>query len=164
MNDYTYQKFKETFEDAQTPEAKQNAIITLLDSNIDVKEYKEDIQEYKDQLKDLKHQMEVDEDAYINKGIDNGTFTLYTCTQNTHQYTAGNKYYVSIDNIKTRYTAALIGDAPESEIPKEIKEYFNGLRDLIWIVTDNGLGTLKKKELVVGFNFDFDFYKHFTKL
>jgi hypothetical protein len=131
MNDYTYQKFKETFEDAQTPEAKQNAIITLLDSNIDVKEYKEDIQEYKDQLKDLKHQMEVDEDAYINKGIDNGTFTLYTCTQNTHQYTAGNKYYVSIDNIKTRYTAALIGDAPESEIPKEIKEYSYSFKSML---------------------------------
>lgn len=164
MNDYTYQKFKETFEDAETPEAKQNAIITLLDSNIDLNEYKEDIQEYKDQLKDLKHQMEVDEDAYINKGIDNGTFTLYTCTQNINQYTAGSNYYVSIDNIKTRYTAALIGNAPESEIPNEIKEYFNGLRDLIWIVTDNGLGTLKKKELVVGFNSDFDFSKHFTKL
>lgn len=165
MNDYTYQKFKEDFENAETPEAKQNAIFTLLDSNIDLNEYKEDIQEYKDQLKDLKHQMEVDEDASINIGIDNGTFTLYTCTQNIHQYTAGNNYYVSIDNIKTRYTAALIGDAPESEIPNAIKEYFNGLKDLIWIVTDNGLGTLKKKELVVGLNFhDFDFNKHFTKL
>jgi hypothetical protein len=158
-NQYTYQKFKETFEDAQTPEAKQEAIITLLDSNIDLNEYKEDIQEYKDQLKDLKHQIELENDVYINTCIDNGTFTLYTCTQNTHQYTAGNNYYVSIDNIKTRYTAALIGDAPESEIPQEVKEYFNGLRDLIWIVTDNGLGTLKKKELV-----HFDFNKHFTKL
>jgi hypothetical protein len=158
-NQYTYQKFKEEFEDAETPDAKQNAIITLLDSNIDLNEYKEDIQEYRNQLKDLKHQIEVDEDAYINKGIDNGNFTLYTCTQDVNQYTAGNNYYVSIDNIKTRYTAALIGDAPESEIPNEIKEYFNGLKDLIWIVTDNGLGTLKKKELVY-----FDFNKHFKKL
>jgi len=159
MNDYTYQKFKETFEDAETPEAKQKALMTLLDSDIDVKEYKEDIQEYRAQLQDLKDQIDGVIDASINTGIENGTFTLYTCTQNTHQYTVGNNYYVSIDNIKTRYTAALIGDAPESEIPKEIKEYFNGLRDLIWIVTDNGLGTLKKKELV-----HFDFNKHFTKL
>jgi alkyl sulfatase BDS1-like metallo-beta-lactamase superfamily hydrolase len=165
MNDYTYQKFKEDFEDAETPEAKQKALMTLLDSDIDVKEYKEDIQEYRAQLQDLKDQIDGVIDASINTGIENGTFTLYTCTQNIHQYTAGNNYYVSIDNIKTRYTAALIGDAPESEIPQEVKEYFNGLRDLIWIVTDNGLGTLKKKELVVGLNFhDFDFNKHFTKL
>jgi hypothetical protein len=165
MNDYTYQKFKEDFEDAETPEAKQKALMTLLDSDIDVKEYKEDIQEYRAQLQDLKDQIDGVIDASINTGIENGTFTLYTCTQNIHQYTAGNNYYVSIDNIKTRYTAALIGDAPESEIPNAIKEYFNGLKDLIWIVTDNGLGTLKKKELVVGLNFhDFDFNKHFTKL
>lgn len=43
MNDYTYQKFKEDFENAETPETKQEAIITLLDSNIDLNEYKEDI-------------------------------------------------------------------------------------------------------------------------
>jgi hypothetical protein len=158
-NQYTYQKFKEDFEDAETPEAKQKALMTLLDSDIDVKEYKEDIQEYRAQLKDLKDQIDGVIDASINTGIENGTFTLYTCTQDAHQYTAGNNYYVSIDNIKTRYTAALIGDAPESEIPQEVKEYFNGLKDLIWIVTDNGLGTLKKKELV-----HFDFTKHFTKL
>jgi len=75
---YTYEKFKEDFEDAQTPEAKQEAIFSLLDSDIDVNEYKEDIQEYRAQLQDLKNQMEVEEDASINVGIENGTFKLYT--------------------------------------------------------------------------------------
>ena len=160
---YTYDKFKEDFEDAQTPEAKQEAIFTLLDSDIDVKEYKEDIQEYRAQLQDLKNQMEVEEDASIDAGIENGTFKLYTCIEDVNQYKAGSNYYVKVDSIKTRYTAALIGDASESEIPSEIKEYFNGLKDLIWIVTDDGIGTLKKKNLVVGKTFEnFDFSKHFT--
>ena len=160
---YTYEKFKEDFEDAQTPEAKQEAIYTLLDSDIDVKEYKEDIQEYRAQLQDLKNQMEVEEDASIDVGIENGAFKLYACIEDVDQYKAGSNYYVNVDSIKTRYTAALIGDASESEIPSEIKEYFNGLKDLIWIVTDDGIGTLKKKNLVVGKTFEnFDFSKHFT--
>ena len=98
-------------------------------------------------------------DASINAGIENGTFKLYTCIEDVNQYKAGSNYYVNVDSIKTRYTAALIGDASESEIPSEIKEYFNGLRDLIWIVTDDGIGTLKNKNLVI----DFEFSKHFAK-
>ena len=157
--EYTYEKFKEDFEYAQTPEGKQQAIYALLDSNIDVREYKEDIQEYRAQLQDLKNQMEAEEDASINAGIENGTFKLYTCIEDVDQYKAGSNYYVNVDSIKTRYTAALIGDASESEIPSEIKEYFNGLKDLIWIVTDDGIGTLKNKNLVI----DFEFSKHFAK-
>ena len=156
--EYTYEKFKEDFEDAQTPDAKQEAIFTLLDSDIDVNEYKEDIQEYRAQLQDLKNQMEVEEDASIDTGIESDTFKLYTCIEDVDQYKAGRNYYVKVDSIKTKYTAALIGDGSESEIPSEIKEYFNGLKDLIWVVTDEGIGTLKKKNLVV----DFDFSKHFA--
>jgi len=155
---YTYEKFKEDFEEAQTPEAKQEAIFTLLDSNIDVKEYKEDIQEYRAQLQDLKNQMEVEEDASINTGIENGNFKLYTCIEDVDQYKAGINYYVKVDPIKTRYTAALIGEGSESEIPSQIQKYVGGLKDLIWIVTDEGIGTFKKKNLVR----DFDFSKHFT--
>ena len=40
----------------------------------------------------------------------------------------------------------------------KIQEYVAGLKDLIWIVTDDGIGTLKKKNLVL----DFAFSKHFT--
>jgi hypothetical protein len=37
------------------------------------------------------------------------------------------------------------------------------LKDLIWIVTDDGIGTLKKKNLETGKTFEhFDFSKHFT--
>jgi len=157
--EYTYEKFKEDFEDAQTPEAKQEALITLLDSDIDVKEYKEDIQEYRAQLQDLKDQIDGVIDASINTGIENGTFELYTCTEDVDQYKAGNNYYVKVDGIKKRYTETIAGgEAFVKDLDPKIQEYIAGLKDLIWIVTDEGIGTLKKKNLVV----DFDFSKHFT--
>jgi len=156
---YTYEKFKEDFEDAQTPEAKQEAIFTLLDSDIDVKEYKEDIQEYRAQLQDLKDQMEVEEDASIDVGIENGTFKLYTCTEDVDQYKAERNYYVKVDEIKKRYTETIAGgEVFVKDLDPKIQEYIAGLKDLILIVTDEGIGTLKKKNLVL----DFDFSKHFT--
>jgi hypothetical protein len=156
---YTYEKFKEDFEDAQTPEAKQEVLMTLLDSDIDVKEYKEDIQEYRAHLQDLKDQIEVEEDASINTGIENGNFKLYTCIEDVDQYKAGNNYYVKVDGIKKRYTETIAGgEAFVKDLDPKIQEYIAGLKDLIWIVTDNGIGTFKKKNLVT----DFDFSKHFT--
>jgi hypothetical protein len=156
---YTYEKFKEDFEDAQTPEAKQEALMTLLDSDIDVKEYKEDIQEYRAHLQDLKDRIEVEEDASINTGIENGNFKLYTCIEDVDQYKAGNNYYVKVDGIKKRYTETIAGgEAFVKDLDPKIQEYIAGLKDLIWIVTDNGIGTFKKKNLVT----DFDFSKHFT--
>ena len=156
---YTYAKFKEDFEDAQTPKAKQEAIYALLDSDIDVKEYKEDIQEYRAQLQDMKNQMEVEEDASINAGIENGTFKLYECIEDVDRYKAGSRYYAKVDPIKTSYAEKLAGgEAFVKDLDIRIQEYVGGLKDLVWIVTDEGIGTLKKKNIVV----DFDFSKHFS--
>ena len=160
--EYTYEKFKEDFESAQTPEGKQQAIIDLLDSDLDVREYKEDLKEYRAQLQDLKEQMDAEEDASISAGIESGAFELYECVEDVDRYKAGSRYYVKVDPIKERYTSALVGDGSEykaTEAYAKIQEYISGLKDLIWIVTDEGIGTLKKKNLVR----DFEFSKHFAK-
>jgi hypothetical protein len=158
---YTYAKFKEDFEDAQTPEAKQNAIFTLLDSDIDLNEYKEDIQEYRLQLQDLKDQLDLEEDTSINIGIENVDFKLYTCIEDVNHYKAGTNYYVKVDEIKKRYTETIAGgEVFVKDLDPKIQEYITGLKDLIWIVSDKGIGTLKKKNLVT----DFDFSKYFIKL
>ena len=158
--EYTYEKFKEDFESAQTPEGKQQAIIDLLDSDLDVREYKEEIQEYRAQLKDLKDQMDAEEDASISAGIESGTFKLYECVEDVDRYKAGSRYYAKVDPIKTRYAEKLAGgEAFVKDLDAKIQEYVGGLKDLIWIVTDEGIGTLKKKNLVR----DFEFSKHFAK-
>ena len=41
MTKYTIEQFVEDFEDAQTPDAKQSVLLTLLDSDVDVVEHKE---------------------------------------------------------------------------------------------------------------------------
>jgi hypothetical protein len=158
--EYTYEKFKEDFESAQTPEGKQQAIIALLDSDLDVSEYKEDIKEYRAQLQDLKDQMDAEEDASISEGIETGTFELYTCVEDVDRYKAGSRYYAKVDPIKTRYAEKLAGgEAFVKDLDIKIQEYISGLKDLIWIVTDEGIGTLKKKNLARGFEFS----KHFAK-
>jgi hypothetical protein len=45
------------------------------------------------------------------------------------------------------------------DIPEALLDYINGIKPLIWIVTDNGIGSLKYKVLVT----DFDFSEHFNK-
>ena len=96
-------------------------------------------------------------------GMENGTFKLYTCIEDVDQYKAGSNYYVKVDPIKERYTSALVGNGSEYEVPAKIQEYVAGLKDLVWIVTDDGIGTLKKKNLVAGNAFEyFDFSRHFA--
>ena len=50
------------------------------------------------------------------------------------------------------------GEVFLKDLDTKIQDYIGGLKDLVWIVTDDGIGTLKRKNLVV----DFDFSKHFT--
>ncbi len=160
--EYTYETFKGEFENSSSPEEKQNILIKLLDSGLDVREYKEEIQEYRAQLKDLRDQMEKEEDEAISKAIENGEFKLYTCIEDVNDYPfykSGEKYYVKIDGIKRRYTESIAGDESfVKDLDPKIQEYISGLKDLIWIVQDNGIGSLKRKNLVR----DFDFSKHFT--
>ena len=131
--EYTYEKFKEDFESAQTPERKQQAIIDLLDSDLDVREYKEDIKEYRAQLQDLKEQMDAEEDASIRAGIESGTFELYECVEDVDRYKAGSRYYAKVDPIKERYTSALVGDGSEYEVPAKIQEYVSNDCNTFWI-------------------------------
>jgi len=153
MIKYTIEKFVEDFEDAQTPDAKQSVLLTLLDSDVDVVEHKELLKEYKEQIQDLKDQLDIEGDAVINIEIEQGFVKLYTCTKSVGNYIEGSNYYVKIDDVRSKYTESFEGD-----VPQPIKDYFDGIKSLIWIVNDNGIGTLKHKRLVT----DFDFSEHFS--
>ena len=153
MTKYTIEQFVEDFEDAQTPDAKQSVLLTLLDSDVDVVEHKELLKEYKEQIQDLKDQLDIEGDVVINIEIEQGFLKLYTCTKSVGNYIEGSNYYVKIDDVRSKYTESFEGD-----VPQPIKDYFNGIKPLIWIVNDNGIGTLKYKRLVI----DFDFSEHFS--
>jgi hypothetical protein len=152
--EYTIEQFVEDFDDAQTPEDKQEVLLKLLDSDIDLVENKEIIKEYRAQIQDLKEQLDIEADAVINIQIEQGFVELYTCNKSVNEFVEGCRYYVQIDDVRSKYTNSFEGDVPQA-----MKDYFNGIKPLIWIVIDNGIGTLKDKRLVT----DFEFTEHFTK-
>jgi hypothetical protein len=155
--EYTIEQFIEEFEEAQTPDAKQEVMLRLLDSDIDLVDNKELLIEYKAQIQDLKEQISIEEDIKINDLIENGSMELYTCTKIVNEFVEGNRYYVQIDDVKSKYTESF--ERSYFYIPDSIKEYVENIKPLIWIITDNGIGSLKYKVLVT----DFDFSEHFTK-
>jgi hypothetical protein len=152
--EYTIEQFIEDFEMAQTPDAKQEVMLKLLDSDIDLVDNKELLIEYKAQIADLREQINIEEDIKINDLIDKDLMSLYTCTKSVNEFVEGSRYYVQIDDVKSKYTESFEGDIPEALV-----DYINGIKPLIWIVNDSGIGSLKYKVLVT----DFDFSEHFNK-
>jgi hypothetical protein len=154
ITEYTIEQFVEEFEEAQTPDAKNEVLLKLLDSDIDVVDNKELLIEYKAQIADLREQINIEEDIKIDDLIDKGLMSLYTCTKSVNEFVEGSNYYVEIDDYKSKLVAI-----EGIDIPDTIKVYVSGIKPLIWIVTDSGIGSLKYKVLVT----DFDFSEHFNK-
>jgi len=155
--EYTIEQFGEEFEEAQTPDAKQEVMLRLLDSDIDLVDNKELLIEYKAQIADLREQISIEEDIKINDLIDKDLISLYTCTKSVNEFVEGSNYYVQIDDVKSKYVESF--ERSYFYIPDAIKAYVDNIKPIIWIVTDNGIGSLKYKVLVT----DFDFSEHFTK-
>ena len=152
--EYTIEQFIEDFEEAQTPDAKQAVFQTLIESDIDLVDNKELLIEYRAQIADLREQLHIEEDIKINDLIDRGSMVLMTCIKAIDEFVEGSSYYVMIDDVKSKYTESF-GD----DIPQALKDYLNGIKPLVWIVNDSGIGTLKYRKLVT----DFEFSDYFTK-
>ena len=152
--EYTIEQFIEDFDDAQTPDAKQSVFQKLTESDIDLVDNKELLIEYKAQIADLREQLHIEEDIKINDLIDRGSMVLMTCIKAIDEFVEGSSYYVMIDDVKSKYTESF-GD----DIPQALKDYLNGIKPLVWIVNDSGIGTLKYRKLVT----DFEFSDYFTK-
>jgi hypothetical protein len=68
-----------------------------------------------------------------------GKWQLYTCIKDVNVCTTGNNYYVKIDDMAKEYK--------DAEVPEGIADYISKIKPIIWIVTDNGIGTLKSRNL-----------------
>lgn len=146
---YTIEQFQEEFDNVETPEAKQSLIEKLFDSDVNVLEHKELIKEYKAQIEDIKESIAIEEDIKITNLIESGEATLYTCTKSIDEFVEGRNYYVVIDDVKSKYQQSL-GDVPEA-----LKQYIDNIKPIVWLINDNGIGTLKYKKVI---NFDLSFY------
>lgn len=152
------EQFEIEFNNAPTLSAKEELLDALLQSDSDLglseEELKENVREYKAQLNDFKEQLETEADAIINQEIENRKYKLYTCVKNTDEYVEGRDYYVFIDDVASEYRSLDV-----DKISKELADYVNNIKPIVWIVSDNGIGTLKRKNVYKG-----DFSKYFTEL
>lgn len=152
----TLDKFEQDFNSSTSYEAKRELLDQLMASDIDfsISENKERFKEYMEQAKDFKDELKREKDSLINQDIDDGKFQLYTCIKTSDNFTSGKNYYVKIDDLSKLYSDTQIGD-----LNKDLSDYIKSVKPLVWIVLDDGIGTLKRKEL-----FDFDeFDSNFTK-
>jgi methionine synthase II (cobalamin-independent) len=140
--DYTIDQFESDFEEASSYDQKNEVILRSLDL-LDIRdiEVREVILKLRYELKDYQLEMNKEEDVSCNRDIESGSCELYKCIKSIDNLLEGYSYYVKIDDVKSKYTEAL-GDIPES-----IKEYIDSIKPLIWIISDNGIGTLKTKNV-----------------
>ena len=139
---YTLEQFESDFDGVDSIEDKNKVLEKALD-NFDVfnPEVKETFLKFRNELEDYRLEMKKEADASCNMGIESGSFELYKCIKSIDNFVEGMTYYVKIDDVKSKYTEAL------GETPDAIKEYVSNIKPLIWIISDDGIGTLKTKNV-----------------
>ena len=139
---YTLEQFESDFDGADSIDDKNKVLEKALD-NFDVTdpEVKETLLKFRNEIKDYQLEMKKEADLSCNKDIESGSCELYKCIKSINNFVEDYNYYVKIDDVRGKYTEAL------GETPDAIKEYISNIKPLIWIISDNGIGTLKMKNI-----------------
>jgi len=146
------EKFYNEFNFAQTAEEKQ----VLLDEFVSVSEISDDeVKELKAQINDIIELEATANDLTISLEIEEGKYTLYSCVKSIDSYQSGCNYYIKVDDPKEFYQMTGIGETNEI-----IKNMIDSMRPIYYIILDDGIGTLKRKNI---FPNDVDFSDYFTK-
>lgn len=147
-----YDNFIEEFNFANTSEEKQNLLNNYLNTN---SLSEEDLKEFKAQINDIKENNSIEEDIVISMEIEDGKYNLYTCLKSIDGYNMGSNYYVKVDDPKEFYKSTGIG-----ETNSIIQNMIDAIKPIYWIVTDDGIGTLKRKNI---FSNSIEFENYFIK-
>jgi hypothetical protein len=144
---YTIEDFQIEMKSVETPQEMTGVIDKLLDSDIDVSnpEIKEMILEYRGQIEDYKKDMAIEEDKYCNQLIESGECELYLCKKDVQWWKVGNRYYVRVDDTKAKAIENL--KEVMDRLKPEVVDRINSMKPLIWVISDNGIGTLKSRHL-----------------
>ena len=135
------QKFQEDFHNAISIETKKNLLDNLINNTQpDNDEIIDIISDYQNYLKDFQETQAQIQDKQIIEDIDNGKYQLMTCIKSTDDLTCGNHYYVKIDDMRSQ-----LMEQWQNNLTPVILNYINGIKSIIWVIVDDGLGTLKRK-------------------
>jgi hypothetical protein len=127
------------FNFAQTVEEKKTILEELI-SNNQISE--EDIKELQSQINDIIENEASEENVKISLEIEDGKFTLYSCIKSIDIYQSGHNYYAKVDNPKDFYKMTGIG-----ETNSIIQNMIDSIKPIYYIVVDDGIGTLKRKNI-----------------
>lgn len=147
-----FDKFYSEFEFAQTVDQKRKLLDSFADDN-DISD--DELKELQSQINDLIENSKIEEDITISMEIEDGKYQLYTCIKSFDDYKSGCNYYVKIDDPKEFYISTGIGETNSA-----IQDMINSIKPSYFIVVDDGIGTLKRKNI---FTKDVDFSNYFIK-
>ena len=140
------------FNFAQTVEEKRIILEKLISDN-QISE--EDIKELQSQINDIIENEANEENVKISLEIEDGKYTLFSCIKSIDSYQSGCNYYVKVDNPKDFYKMTGIG-----ETNKLIQNMIDSIKPIYYIVVDDGIGTLKRKNI---FSTDVEFSDYFIR-
>ena len=140
------------FNFAQTVEEKKEILEKLISDN-QISE--EDIKELQSQINDIIENEANEENVKISLEIEDGKYTLFSCVKSIDSYQSGRNYYVKVDNPKDFYRMTGIG-----ETNKLIQNMIDSIKPIYYIVVDDGIGTLKRKNI---FSNDVEFSDYFIR-
>lgn len=144
---YTIEDFQNQMSDCQTPDEMSSVIETMLDSDIDINnpDIREMILEYRAQIEDYRKDMNIEEDNTCKNLIESGKCDLYLCKKDIQWWKSGNRYYVRIDDTKSQAISNL--KEVMDRLKPEVIDRINSMKPLFWVISDNGIGTLKSRHL-----------------
>ena len=134
-----FDKFYRDFEIAQSADEKSNLLESFI---IDNEISDEEIKELEMQIDDVIQNISIEEDAIISMEIEDGRYQLWTCVESFDDYKFGSNYYVKMDDPKDFYLSTGIG-----ETNSLIKDMIDSIKPIYYIVVDDGVGTLKRKNI-----------------
>lgn len=144
-----------------SPDEMGDIIEQMLDSkeiDFENEEVRESIREYRAQLEDYRNDIKAEQDKTCNEWIESGKCELYLCKKDVDNlWASGSRYYVRVDDTKSQYINNL--SEVMDKLKPEVIEKINSMKPLIWVIRDNGIGTLKEKNVFVFDNFEDYFEK-----
>ena len=144
--------FYNDFKFANTVDEKIKLLESFISGN-DISD--DDLKELQLQINDVIEQNAIEEDLIISMEIEDSKYKLHTCVNEYYPYNKGVNYYIKIDDPKEFYQNTGIG-----ETNTLIQNMIDSIKPIYYIVVDDGIGTLKRKNILPK---DIEFSKHFTK-
>jgi hypothetical protein len=148
--------FEKEFNDCDTLSEKENLLQEFIkNTNLSDPDIEELVIECRMKINDIIEASTIEEDMTIDLEIQDGVYSLYTCQEGFGDYKLGSNYYVKSVDLADVYRKTGIG-----ETNQEIQYMIDSIKPIHWIITDDGVGTLKRKNI---FPKELDFSKFFTK-